>query len=110
MTDGTLGGYQRVHERAPAFSGKDGQAYSVATFVDDTPDAKGMYGAALLFVRWSEAGDRPVGHAETDYLAWGKTPAEALAPVLALPLQDVKQHLDRCIDAAEAVDGDVQWP
>jgi hypothetical protein len=87
-----------VHERAPAFGGKDGQAYSVATFVDDAPDASGCYGAALLFVRWSEAGDRPVGHLETDYLAWGTAPAAALAPVLALTLQQVKQHLDACID------------
>jgi hypothetical protein len=87
-----------VHERAPAFGGKDGQAYSVATFVDDAPDASGRYGAALLFVRWSEAGDRPVGHLETDYLAWGTTPTAALAPVLALTLQHVKQHLDACID------------
>ena len=87
-----------MHERAPAFGGTDGQAYSVATFVDDTPDATGRYGAALLFVRWSEAGDRPVGHLETGYLAWGGTAAEALAPLLALPLRDVKRHLDRCIE------------
>jgi hypothetical protein len=89
-----------VHERAPAFSSRDGAAYSVATFVDDTPDARGLYGAALLFVRWSPAGDRPVGHVETDYLAWGPTPAAALAPVLALSLQEIKEHLDRCVDRA----------
>jgi hypothetical protein len=65
--------------------------------VDDTPDATGRYGAALLFVRWSAAGDRPVGHLETEYLAWGGTPEAALVPVLALPLHDVKRHLDRCI-------------
>ncbi len=88
-----------MHERAPAFGGTDGQAYSVSTFVDDTPDASGRYGAALLFVRWSEAGDRPVGHLETDYLAFGRTPAEALAPVLALTLHEVKQQLARCIEA-----------
>jgi len=99
-----------VHERAPAFGGTDGRAYSVATFVDDVPDAKGQYGAALLFVRWSEGADRPVGHLETEYLAWGTTPAEALAPVLALTLQEVKRHLDRCIDAAGAAGGDVRWP
>jgi len=87
-----------VHERAPAFGGTDGQAYSVATFVDDAPDAAGRYGAALLFVRWSGAGDRPIGHLETDYLAWGATPADALAPLLAFTLQEVKQHLDRCIE------------
>ncbi len=74
----------------------------MATFVDDAPDASGRYGAALLFVRWSPAGDRPVGHLETEYLAWGATPAAALAPLLALSLGDVKQHLDRLIDAAGA--------
>jgi hypothetical protein len=104
-----------VHERAPAFGGKDGGAYSVATFVDDAPDVGGRYGAALLFIRWSDAGDRPVGHLETDYLAWGGTPAAALAPVLALTLHDVKLHLDRCIDRASELQreergGDVRWP
>jgi len=99
-----------VHERAPAFGGKDGRAYSVATFVDDTPDTQGRYGAALLFVRWSDAGDRPVGHLETEYLAWGTTPAEALTPVLALTLVEIKQHLDRCIDLSGGDTGDVRWP
>jgi hypothetical protein len=70
----------------------------VGTFVDESPDAQGRYGAALLFVRWSDAGDRPVGHVETDYLSWGATPGEALAPLLALTLEAVKQQLDRCIE------------
>ena len=87
-----------MHERAPAFAGSDGQSYSVGTFVDGAPDACGRYGAALLFVRWSAAGDRPVGHVETDYLSWGGTPVQALAPLLALSLAEVKQHLDRCIE------------
>ncbi len=91
-----------MHERAPAFGGKDGQAYSVGTFVDDTPDADARYGAALLFVRWSEGGDRPVGHLETDYLSRGETPAAALAGLLALTLPDVKQHLDRLIDRRDS--------
>jgi hypothetical protein len=46
--DTTLGGYQEVHRRPPAFGGADGQAYSVSPFVDDAPDAAGRYGAALL--------------------------------------------------------------
>ena len=87
-----------MHERAPAFTGSDGLAYSVGTFVDEAPDPHGRYGAALLFVRWSDAGDRPVGHVETDYLAWGATPAEALAPLLALSLEAVKGQLDACIE------------
>ncbi len=90
-----------MHERAPAFTGSDGLAYSVGTFVDEAPDPQGRYGAALLFVRWSHAGDRPVGHVETDYLSWGATPAEALAPLLALSLEAVKQQLDACIARQE---------
>jgi hypothetical protein len=95
--DGTLGGYLRIHQRPPAFGGTDGAAYTVSTLVDDDPDPVGRYGAALLFVRWSEAGEKAVGHLETDYLAFGATPAEALAPVLALTLAELKAHLDRCI-------------
>ena len=87
-----------MHERAPAFSGSDGQSYSVGTYVDDAPDPQGRYGAALLFVRWSDAGDRPVGHLETEYLFQGATPADALTPLLALTLQDVKRQLDDCIE------------
>jgi len=95
MDDTTLGGYQQVHGRPPAFGGPDGQAYSVAPFTDDAAEP-GRYGAALLFVRWGE-GERPVGHLETDYLAFGSTPDEALASVLALTLEQVKAHLDDCV-------------
>jgi len=95
-----------VHERAPAFGGEDGRSYSVATFVDDTPDALGRFGAALLFVCWSDAGDRPVGHLETEYLAFGPTAAQALEPLLRLTLQEVKGHLDACIERAGSGTGD----
>jgi hypothetical protein len=85
------------HERAAAFSGTDGQPYSVAIYVDDEPDARGLYGAALLFVRWSAAGDRPVGHVETETLIWGKTRDEAEDRLKALSLYDVKLALDEAI-------------
>ena len=100
MDDTTLGGYQQVHGRPPAFGAADGQAYSVGTFTDDT-DAEGRIGAALVFVRWGEA-ERPVGHLETDYLSFGATPDEALAPVLALTLEQVKAHLDECVARSKA--------
>ena len=64
MSELTLGGYMAKHDRAAAFGGSDGQAYSVAIYVDEEPDVRGLYGAALLFVRWSPSGDRPVGHVE----------------------------------------------
>ena len=61
VTEVTLAGYMAKHERAAAFGGSDGHAYSVGVFVEDEPDARGLYGASLLFVRWAPSGDRPVG-------------------------------------------------
>lgn len=93
MDDTTLGGYQQMHGRPPAFGAADGQAYSVATF---TADTDGKFGAALLFVRWGE-GERPLGHLETDFLAFGATADEAQALLEALTLEQVKAHLDACV-------------
>jgi hypothetical protein len=98
----TLGGYMEKHDRAAAFGGSDGQAYSVAIYVEDEPDLRGLYGAALLFVRWSSAGDRPPGHLETETLAWGQTPEEAGDRLKALSLFDVKAALDEAIAHAPA--------
>ena len=75
--EATLGGYMAQHGRAAAFGGSDGHAYSVGLYVDDEPDQRGRFGAALLFVRWDAAGAAPVGHVETEFLAWGRTPDEA---------------------------------
>jgi hypothetical protein len=98
----TLAGYMALHERAVAFGGSDGEAYSCAYYVDDDPDERGRYGGALLFIRWSPAGDLPVGHVETDHLAWGRTPEEAQERLGALSLYDVKDALDQAIQAREA--------
>lgn len=95
--EATLGGYMAQHGRAAAFGGSDGQAYSVGLYVDDEPDARGRFGAALLFVRWDAAGAAPAGHVETDFLAWGRTPAEAEERLKALSLYDVKSALDEAI-------------
>ena len=100
MSEFTLGGYMARHERAAAFTGSDGQPYSVAVYVDDEPDPNGRYGAALLFVRWAPAGDRPVGHLETPPLAWGRTAAAAEERLLVLSLYDVKAALDEAIAAS----------
>ena len=102
MSEYTLGGYMRKHDRAAAFGGSDGQAYSVALYVDEQPDGRGLYGASLLFVRWSPGGERPVGHVETEALAWGRTPEEASARIEALSLYDVKAALDEAIARAPA--------
>jgi hypothetical protein len=85
------------HDRAAAFGGSDGEAYSVAIYVEETPDLRGLYGAALLFVKWSRGGDRPVGHLESETLAWGSTPEEAGSRLEALSLYDVKAALDEAI-------------
>lgn len=100
MSELTLGGYMAKHERAAAFGGSDGNAYSVALYVEEEPDARGMHGAALLFVRWSPGGERPVGHLETEFLGWGRTVAEAEERLRALSLFDVKAALDEAIAAA----------
>ena len=88
------------HERAAAFGGSDGQAYSVAIYVEDDPDPRGLFGASLLFVRWSAGGDRPIGHVETEPLAWGRTAAEASDGLKSLSLYDVKAALDEAIARA----------
>lgn len=71
----------------------------MAIWVDEEADERGRYGAALLFVRWSDAGDRPVGHLETGALAWGRTPREAEERLRGLSLYDVKAALDAAIAA-----------
>jgi hypothetical protein len=95
--DSTLGGYVEVHDRPPAFEGSDGCAYSAGVFVDDSADDKGRFGAAVLFVRWSAEGEHPVGHLETPYLAFGKTPDEADTAIRQLTLHEIKRQLDRAI-------------
>jgi hypothetical protein len=97
MSELTLGGYMARHDRAAAFGGRDGQAYSVGLFVEDHPDEQGRFAGSLLFVRWSAAGDRPVGHIESDILAWGRTAADAEERLKALSLFDVKAALDQAI-------------
>ncbi len=95
----TLGGYFDLHERPPAFEGKDGKAYSVSILLSDDPGPEG-YGAALMYLRWSDQGDAPVGHVETDYLFFAASAVEVEALLCDLSLHDVKEHLDIAIDCA----------
>ncbi|HEY3935543.1 MAG TPA: hypothetical protein VGL65_13110 [Gemmatimonadales bacterium] len=99
MNEFTLGGYMATHDRAAAFTGSDQLPYSVALWIDDEPDDRGRYGAALLFVRWTAAGDTPDGHLESGYLAWGSTVEDARERLGALSLYDVKAILDELIAA-----------
>ncbi|MES2124195.1 MAG: hypothetical protein V4503_05850 [Gemmatimonadota bacterium] len=99
MSEFTLGGYMVAHDRAAAFTGSDGEAYSVALLIDDVPDDRGRFGGALLFVRWTPSGDAPSGHLESDYLVWGATPDDARERLGALSLYDVKAILDELVAA-----------
>ena len=99
MSEVTLGGYMALHDRAAAFTGSDGHAYSVAMWVDEEADERGRYGGALLFVRWNPSGDAPAGHHETPDVVWGRTPGEAEQRLGALSLYDVKAMLDEAIAA-----------
>jgi hypothetical protein len=51
-------------------------------------------------VRWSPSGDRPVGHLESETLAWGRNPEEAASRLESLSLYDVKAALDEAIAGA----------
>jgi hypothetical protein len=100
VSEVTLGGYMAKHERAAAFTGSDGQPYSVGIYLQEEPSERGLYGAALLFVRWSPQGDRPIGHVETEILVWGQSPEEADQRIKLLSLYDVKAALDDAIASA----------
>lgn len=98
--DHTLAGYVAVHGRPPAFEGSDGRAYSAGVFSDDDPDGAGLFGASLLFIRWSPENE-PDGHLESDYLARAKDPAAAEAEVGGMTLAEVKRTLDLLIAARD---------
>ena len=100
MSELTLGGYMAKHERAAAFGGSDGQAYSVAIYVDDEPDERGRYGAALLFVRWAPGG-RPARSATSrPSPRLGAHARGGRGAARGLSLYDVKAALDEAIAAA----------
>jgi hypothetical protein len=92
----TLGGYQAIHGRPPAFEGSDGRSYSAGIFSEDTPGPDGRYGAAVIFVRWSPANE-PDGHLETGFLAHDTDPSRAEEAVGLLTLFDTKRHLEELI-------------
>ena len=97
----TLGGYMAVHDRPAAFSGPDGFSYSAEILTDATGEAERPFGAYVLFVRWARVGAAsPLGHIESDFIAYGATADDAARAVGALSLADVKQVLDRLIVSA----------
>ena len=92
--DGTLGGYQRVHDRPPAFEGPDGYPYTVSTEVERTGDLLAPYLGYLVFPRWASTGVGIVGHVESPTLVRCRTEREALERLGALTLSDVRQVLE----------------
>ncbi len=100
--DDTLAGYLAVHGRPPAFEGADGRAYSVGIISDDDPGPDGRCGAALLFVRWSDA-QAPDGHVESEYLAFGPDARAAEEELGRLSLAEVKHILDRLVGRGTTV-------
>ena len=97
--DETLGGYVNAFRCPPAFQGADGISYTAEIIVDDEPDDGEQYGAAVLFIRWTPDSPQPDGHLETAYLTCGKTRAQARTVVENLTLHELKEHLDRLIEA-----------
>ena len=100
MSELTLGGYMAKHDRAAAFGGSDGQAYSVAIYVDEEPDVRGLYGAALLFVRWSPAATGRSATSRPRRWPGAAREAEAAERLKTLSLYDVKAALDEAIARA----------
>ena len=57
-------------------------------------------------MRWREGAERPSGHLETDYLAFGDTAEVATRPLLHLTLQEVKDHLEQLIAGSQESGGE----
>jgi hypothetical protein len=98
--DSTLGGYPRVHGRAPAFEACDGEPYTVGVETDpDGADPEAPWTAYLVFVRWARSGTAIMGHLETPDLVAAASEEEARAALEALPLAEVRRMLDETIAA-----------
>lgn len=94
----TIGGYQAVHDRPAAFDGPDGFSYSVALVAEPSGEPARPWAAFILFVRWARIGAQtPEGHLETAYLAYGDSEHTALQSLGAMPLAEVKRHLDALV-------------
>ena len=96
-TDGTLGGYLRLHHRPPAFLGSDGSPYTVSVEVERTADLRAPFSGYLVFPRWAETGVGILGHVETPFLRHGTTREQVEESLGALTLEDVNDLLEEAI-------------
>ncbi len=97
VDDTTLGGYPRVHGRAPAFTGCDGEPYTADVETEETGDPAEPWVAYLVFVRWAQTGTAVMGHLDSEDLAGGETEEDARAALQAFPLTEVREILDETI-------------
>jgi hypothetical protein len=96
--DDSLGGYIDKHDRVPAFSGRDGQPYTVDLDVEETGEAAAPWAAFLIFVRWAETGAGIMDHVESGTVATGPDAESARRTALELSLYEVKAELDAAIE------------
>lgn len=104
----TVGGYQAVHERPAAFEGPDGFSYSVEILTGSTGEDTGggrAAGACLFFVRWTRIGSSaPMGHVESDWLAFAPTEEGARAALAAWPLAEARRVLHELVASQQGAE------
>lgn len=103
--DTTLGGYFRVHDRPPAYEGRDGHPYTVSVETEKTADLEAPYAGYLVFPRWAQTGVGIVGHVETPTVAEGKTAEEVKEMLGELTLYEVQDLLEEAIGRAGSSGG-----
>ncbi|MGH7458799.1 MAG: hypothetical protein ACREKN_06950 [Longimicrobiaceae bacterium] len=92
----TLGGYQAVYGRAPAFTGADGQPYTVAVETGEHPDGGRAVGW-LVFLRWAATGGAIMDHAESGDLVAADSELEARSRLEKMSLHTARRLLDRTV-------------
>jgi hypothetical protein len=96
-SDTTLGGYLKEHRRPPAFEGLDGEPYTVALEVENSPSLGAPWEGYLVFPRWASTGLGVIGHVETQILVRERTRERAAEALRSLSLGRVKELLDQAI-------------
>ncbi len=100
--DATLGGYIRKHDRPPAFTGSDGQPYTVGVEAEPADAPEHGWSGYLVFLRWAATGAGIMEHLDSGDLVHGATEEQCRDAVLALSLYEVKAELDAALDRRRA--------